>query len=479
MSHKPTHKQKRFSLFHSLFHSLLHSLLHSFTDCWNPFHSHMATARTLTPVPEIPSKDIVFVILAGSYSHATGALEYGKVLQSRGHRLHWMHMSGDESWIREENGGYHGFNLIDVGPYPKDIDMGKAFSKLCASDWTGISAIKEFVFDRVYSQSYEAMMKAFTNNKPGLLACDMFAAACIDYADKYSIPYTILVDTSLGIFGAGEQIDTPGFFTSYSHNWIKTPGSFSKRLYNTFMMTPQIIYHLGPVEGRLNKQRDKYQVSHQMTPMDKWVGHDIIFCSHYGWDWARPLPPYYHLVGPVFRTGSSVPPLEPELKEWLTASNDPVVYVALGSRATMTASQKQVVVDGLLNCKPQNSTNGKYRVLWITGHGTEQAIPTHVNVKDNDKSVPIKSLSSQIRVESWISQIALFSDEDVNLAAFLSHAGITSIQEANHHGIPMLLMPFYGDQWTNVAKLIDTGAALGIDLKAHPETSSQEVQYVE
>jgi hypothetical protein len=442
--------------------------------------------RSVPVVPHIPPKDIVFVILAGSYSHATGALEYGKVLQAKGHAIHWMHMTGDEWWVRDEedqndghdgsNGGYHGFNLIDVGPYPPDLDMGQSFAKLCASDWTGISAIKEFVFDRVYSQSYESLSRHFANSKPDLFACDMFAAACIDFANKHHVPYVVLVDTSLGIFGSGELLDTPGFFTPYSHNWYEGPyiSSLLKRMYNILLTTPQIIYHLGPVEGRLNTQRDKYEVSHQLTPMDKWIGHDIIFCSHHGWDWARPLPPYYHLVGPVFRTGASVSPLAPDLTQWLKSSIEPVIYVALGSRATMTPSQMKTVINGLITCRPGgNSTFSKYRILWISGHGGNQALPTHVNVRD--KSVSLASLTDQVRVEPWISQIGLFSDNEINLAAFVSHAGISSIQEASHFGIPMLLMPFYGDQWSNTAKMMDTGAALGLDLKARPQTTGLEV----
>ena len=427
-----------------------------------------------TTYPPKENKRIVFVILSGSYSHATGPLEYGKVLKSRGYDIGWAHLTGDQEWISDTD---HGFDLIDIGPYPTDIDQGKIFSNLCQDSWTGLAHIKENLFDRLYLENYRNLAKKFDENLPDLFACDMFASSCVDYANSKNIPYVVMVDTGLGIFGTGELLDTPGFFTSFSHIWHQESYSLLKRLYNILFVTPQIIYYLGPSEAKLNHQRKLVGSPPQLTPIDKWFRHDIIFASHYGWDWARPLPPYYHLVGPVFRTGNSVPPLENDLQVWVQQNTNPIIYIAFGSRVTLTITQSELLLNSIINCNPNNNSNQKFRILWITKDNS--TMPKYVKVQNNkvknqfDK-IPLSSISpDQIRFEKWISQIALLSDNQTNVALFISHAGISSIQEATHFGVPLLLTPFYGDQWVNVQKMQDTGASIGVDLKRFKYTEKQ------
>lgn len=44
-----------------------------------------------------------------------------------------------------------------------------------------------------------------------------------------------------------------------------------------------------------------------------------------------------------------------------------------------------------------------------------------------------------------------------DLKLFISHGGLFSSLEATYHGVPVLGMPVFGDQFTNVGKMVAEG----------------------
>ena len=50
-----------------------------------------------------------------------------------------------------------------------------------------------------------------------------------------------------------------------------------------------------------------------------------------------------------------------------------------------------------------------------------------------------------------------------NIRAFVTQGGLQSTEEAISRGVPLIGMPFMGDQPMNVQKIIDMGIGLGVD----------------
>jgi glucuronosyltransferase len=50
-----------------------------------------------------------------------------------------------------------------------------------------------------------------------------------------------------------------------------------------------------------------------------------------------------------------------------------------------------------------------------------------------------------------------------NVVAFLSHGGLLSTLEAVYNGVPVVGIPFYGDQRTNMANLEARGMGIKLD----------------
>lgn len=54
--------------------------------------------------------------------------------------------------------------------------------------------------------------------------------------------------------------------------------------------------------------------------------------------------------------------------------------------------------------------------------------------------------------------------------AFITHCGTNGIYEAIYHGVPVVGIPLFGDQFDNIARVQAKGAAVQLDL--HTMTSS-------
>lgn len=50
-----------------------------------------------------------------------------------------------------------------------------------------------------------------------------------------------------------------------------------------------------------------------------------------------------------------------------------------------------------------------------------------------------------------------------NVKVFVTHGGLMGVMEAVHFGVPMIGIPVFGDQQSNVANCIDKGVAIGLD----------------
>ena len=52
-----------------------------------------------------------------------------------------------------------------------------------------------------------------------------------------------------------------------------------------------------------------------------------------------------------------------------------------------------------------------------------------------------------------------------NIRLFITQCGLQSFQEAVHHGVPLLGIPFFSDQKFNARKIQDTGMGLQLAFK--------------
>ncbi|XP_070470852.1 UDP-glucuronosyltransferase 2A2-like isoform X3 [Equus przewalskii] len=162
------------------------------------------------------------------------------------------------------------------------------------------------------------------------------------------------------------------------------------------------------------------------------------------WEFEFPYPylPHFEFVGGLHCKPAK--PLPKELEEFVQSSGkDGVVVFTLGSMIQNLTEEKTNMIASALAQLPQ-------KVLWrYTGKKPD-------------------TLGPNTRLYDWIPQNDLLGHPKTR--AFITHCGTNGIYEAIYHGVPMVGIPIFSDQFGNIARLKAKGAAVEVDL--HSTTSS-------
>jgi len=66
-------------------------------------------------------------------------------------------------------------------------------------------------------------------------------------------------------------------------------------------------------------------------------------------------------------------------------------------------------------------------------------------------------IGSNVKVASWLPQNDILGHPKTRL--FIGHAGMNGMLEAGYHGVPMICVPFFGDQFDNAVAAKNLGMA--------------------
>nr|XP_018901673.1 PREDICTED: UDP-glucuronosyltransferase 2B18-like [Bemisia tabaci] len=154
--------------------------------------------------------------------------------------------------------------------------------------------------------------------------------------------------------------------------------------------------------------------------------------------YPRALGPNIVQVGPLhLRPPSELPKI---LKDWLDGAEKGVIYFSLGSFFKTTYLSDDARNNFLRFFKELPSG---YRVLWKW---------------EEDGQIP--GQSDNILTQKWMPQDSVLAHP--NLKVFITRGGLQSFHEAVHYGVPTIGIPYFWDQRTNIAKMVD--AKIGVQL---------------
>ncbi|KAH8320698.1 hypothetical protein KR067_007249, partial [Drosophila pandora] len=155
---------------------------------------------------------------------------------------------------------------------------------------------------------------------------------------------------------------------------------------------------------------------------------------------TSPRPLAYNMI-PVGGLHIQPPKALPEnLQKFLDEATHGAIYFSLGSivRNTELPPEKLKLLLGVFGSLKQ-------RVLW----------------KFEDESLP--NLPSNVMVKNWMPQVDILAHPNVKV--FISHGGIFSLHEAVFSGVPVLGLPIFGDQYSNIRQAEAAGFALALDYR--------------
>ncbi|CAH0547827.1 unnamed protein product [Brassicogethes aeneus] len=130
-------------------------------------------------------------------------------------------------------------------------------------------------------------------------------------------------------------------------------------------------------------------------------------------------------------------PLPTDLQEYLDSSKNGVIYFSLGSN----------VKGHLLNDTIKRNILQAFSEL-----------PYNVLMKmDTD----LKDVPKNVKIQKWLPQQDVLRHPNIKL--FISQGGLQSLQESITNGIPLVGIPFFGDQISNVYRMVKKGYGVRVD----------------
>ncbi|KAL2724038.1 UDP-glucosyltransferase 2-like isoform X1 [Vespula squamosa] len=183
----------------------------------------------------------------------------------------------------------------------------------------------------------------------------------------------------------------------------------------------------------------------------------------------------------VTTVGESLPTAQhcdaKDIREFLDDAVNGAIYFSLGSNL----QTHQLPSDPLTAlCNALGSL--KQRVLWK--HAGDMAIQSS-NIKFvkwvPQQAVLAPSNFHPLSNSSWsfersvnvrkqtIGKVLLSHAAHPKVMAYMMQGGLQSLQEAVHHSVPLVVMPFFGDQHFNARKILDAGIGLTLNVDTMTE----------
>ncbi|XP_059089673.1 UDP-glucosyltransferase 2-like [Tigriopus californicus] len=251
-----------------------------------------------------------------------------------------------------------------------------------------------------------------------------------------------LLTTSLGYF------DNPTFATTSTYEMAQseTPGLFHRLI--------AIIIHLGYHHMKqwafVNTQESLLKdlnISHgtDLLQLESEASFGMYF-SHFAFDSIRPTLPNTIDIGLIHCVESKN--LSTELSDWLNGED--FIFVSFGS---------WISTDHL--------TLDSQSILWET----LQTLPVKVVLKVGKNSDRLRS-NDRILTGTWFPQQDLLGHPSCRL--FISQGGMMSLQESVFHGVPILIIPFFGDQFANAQRAARQGYGRKLEIQDLSHESLRE-----
>uniref|UniRef100_A0A452FQM3 UDP-glucuronosyltransferase n=1 Tax=Capra hircus TaxID=9925 RepID=A0A452FQM3_CAPHI len=170
-----------------------------------------------------------------------------------------------------------------------------------------------------------------------------------------------------------------------------------------------------------------------------------LFRGDFVMDYPRPIMPNMVFIGGI--NCANRKPLSQEFEAYVNASGEHgIVIFSLGSMVSEIPEQKAMEIADALGKIPQT-------VLWrYTG-------------------TPPPNLAKNTKLVKWLPQNDLLGHPKTR--AFITHSGSHGVYEGICNGVPMVMMPLFGDQMDNAKRMETRGAGITLNVL---EMSSEDLE---
>jgi UDP:flavonoid glycosyltransferase YjiC (YdhE family) len=384
-------------------------------------------------IPQSQGANILGVSYAAFPSHTFVFSKIGKALAAKGHNFTQIVSSLNiENLVQDESINYivydHPFPPEEFSNFTRDVTSKPAFQQTL-----------DFV-----ALSRAACHKLFTEENRQKLKSMEIDLVMVDTAFTCSFLVADFINASKRVIVSPAGLSDP--WVSETHGIPVNPAyvpvfgsgisnvmNFEQRLKNfvSYILAKIVLFF------QVVLKRDGFYKEMNVTRnvLSNTQGI-IILPTLFGFEYPRSISANAFFVGPLLAEDPTKP-LHQDYQSWLNSSDEQVVIISMGS-AVYTSEYVVKTMAGAVDRLIVPDNNGKkYRVIWKLREDGQEFLP-----KQFDKS--------SVLIDSWIPQNDLLAQKKV--IAFVTHGGLNGAFESIFHKVPMVCIPFFGDQPDNCAK---------------------------
>uniref|UniRef100_A0A1I8PFT0 UDP-glycosyltransferases domain-containing protein n=1 Tax=Stomoxys calcitrans TaxID=35570 RepID=A0A1I8PFT0_STOCA len=218
----------------------------------------------------------------------------------------------------------------------------------------------------------------------------------------------------------------------------KAPLKFWQKVLNFVDYTVER-YVLQPYINGINEEMYRYNFPPDRYPPLEEVYKNVSLVltnHHFSQGPIRPNVPALLEIGGI-QIKEQPDPLPEDLAKIMDSAKHGIIYFSLGT-----------------NVQGSNLSKEKAKMIF----NVLSSLPQTVLMKWGDKDFPGEA--ANIIYKSWLPQDDILAHPNVKL--FITHGGQGSVVESQYHGVPMVGIPFFGDQHSNMANVEKSGFGIGL-----------------
>ncbi|XP_063241503.1 UDP-glucosyltransferase 2-like [Bacillus rossius redtenbacheri] len=354
-----------------------------------------------------------------------------KALAARGHQVDVLSHFPQKTPVPN----YTDIDVSGTAPDVLDnitIDMALSWRMFSMADfiWVDTREVCRRALDHI---NVQALLRSSAGYD--LVVTEIFGSECaVGFARRFGAPLVHVISsvalpwTHARIGNPDHPAYVPSYFLPYTHRM-----DFFQRLANTvlgaYFRAGNYFYNERPTSALMRRY-----FGEDVPSVEELVANSslVLVNSHFSINWPRPAVPAFVEVGGMHIQEPKK--LPQDLEKFLNESTHGVVYFNLGSLVRVQTF-------------PEDKLNA---LLDAFG-----ALPERVLMKYTGDSLPGKP--DNVMTSKWIPQMGVLSHPKTKV--FVSHGGLGSTHETVHSGVPVVGMPLFADQESNINNLRELGMA--------------------
>ncbi|XP_012257373.2 UDP-glucosyltransferase 2-like [Athalia rosae] len=279
-----------------------------------------------------------------------------------------------------------------------------------------------------------------TTEKYDVMITEIFGTNCyLGFAHKLKLPVIGVISSAMYAWAYGPFFDTSN--PSYIPSQLT---EFGHRM-NFFERVSNLMTHLGSVilfhyyDRTVSEPIVKKYIDDLPPLNDLYNDMSLVLVnSHTSIHGARlKSPAVIDVAGLHINETVDLPE---DLESWMNSAKNGVIYFSLGTmiKPETIGSEK---ISAICECFAELED---YKVLW---KGKMEEMPA--------------GLPPNVKMIQWIPQYAVLRHPKVKV--FVTHGGLMGTLEAIHAGVAIIGIPFFADQYFNIASYVDRGFAVKVN----------------